>query len=511
MASIERKKVRKTLLSSTLSCRKMKVSSRALLIAFSVVVGLCLGGVISTKPELPSMPVSNEGRRAKVKEMFLHAWGGYKKYAWGHDEFKPVSEVPSDVWGGWGITLVDTLDTLVIMNLQDELKHAREAVKIIDWSDSTTSLISTFETTIRHLGGLLSAYTLTNDTLYLQKSLELADRLLVSFNTKSGYPASFISTTDWTPNLGQQTTSLAEVGSLQLEMSYLSLVTGNSTFALKANRFYELLWDLRSKDITDYPGLWPLFFDVQTGEFVGDTFSIGGQGDSTYEYFLKLWLLNGEQPSWLYQLYNDSLSSIKKNLVMTAGRRSYITTIRSGTPTHTMDHLSCFAPGMIALGAWKELQKDPNNKIAKEDLKLAESIAETCYLMYRTTATKIGPEIVMFDVSGGMYSSDPRYQLRPETIESLFVLYRITSDEKYRDWAWNILQSIERYCKTDYGYTGLTTIESSTQNADDVMPSFFLAETLKYLFLIFSDSTLLPLDEFIFSTEAHPFRMQRPT
>eukprot|EP01060_Flectonema_neradi_P030231 TRINITY_DN434_c0_g1_i1.p1 TRINITY_DN434_c0_g1~~TRINITY_DN434_c0_g1_i1.p1 ORF type:complete len:511 (+),score=69.91 TRINITY_DN434_c0_g1_i1:227-1759(+) len=510
---MERKKVRETMLNSTLSCRKMGVGGRIVVVVVWMLLGFGIGSHLTTRSIVGESisPVPNEERRAKVKDMFMHAWGSYKKVAWAHDELKPVSETASDSWGGWGITLVDTLDTLIIMGLTDELADARKAVEMIDWSISTTHQISTFETTIRHLGGLLSAYTLTNDTLYLQKSIELADKLLVAFQTRTGFPAPFISTLDWSPVLTQSTTSLAEVGSLQLEFSYLSLLTGNTTYALRANRFYELLWDLSKTETTDYPGLWPLFFDVQAGEFQSDTYSIGGQGDSTYEYFLKLWMLDGQQQPWLYQLYNASLNGIKNHLTARAGRRRYITAIRAGIQTHTMDHLSCFAPGMIALGAWQQLKKDPNNKAATDDLQYAESIAETCYIMYKSTPTKIGPEIAGFEPSGMIYSSDTRYQLRPETIESFFILYRITSNQKYRDWSWELLKSIEAHCRTEFGYTGLTNVDFTSQTPDDVMQSFFLAETLKYLYLIFSDSSLIPLDEYIFSTEAHPFRIQPPT
>ncbi len=90
-------------------------------------------------------------------------------------------------------------------------------------------------------------------------------------------------------------------------------------------------------------------------------------------------------------------------------------------------------------------------------------------------------------------------------IESYFYLWRITKDEKYRDWAWDAAQSIEKYCRTEFGYSGIRNVYEAEVVHDDVQQSFFFAETLKYLYLIFSDDDILPLDKYVFNTEAHPF------
>lgn len=93
-----------------------------------------------------------------------------------------------------------------------------------------------------------------------------------------------------------------------------------------------------------------------------------------------------------------------------------------------------------------------------------------------------------------------------ETIESLFILHRITGDAKYREWGWSIFQALERHCKTESSYTGLRDVRTNPPEKNNSMPSFFLAETLKYLFLLFSDDSVLPFSDFVFNTEAHPFR-----
>ena len=125
-------------------------------------------------------------RRDAVRDAFRHAWRSYRAYAWGHDELRPVSNRTNDSWGGFGITVVDALDTLWIMGLRAEWREAREHVRRLSYRKDTT--VSVFETTIRHMGGLLAAYTLSRDALFLQKAEDLAKLLLPAFNTPYRIP-----------------------------------------------------------------------------------------------------------------------------------------------------------------------------------------------------------------------------------------------------------------------------------------------------------------------------------
>ena len=111
-------------------------------------------------------------RRQAVVNAFRHAWSGYRKYAWGKDEFKPVSRT-SNEWLGLGTTLVDSLDTLWLMELTDEFAEARKWVaEKLELNQSR--LVNLFDVTIRILGGLLSTYHLTGDRLFLQKAVSYA-------------------------------------------------------------------------------------------------------------------------------------------------------------------------------------------------------------------------------------------------------------------------------------------------------------------------------------------------
>jgi len=196
------------------------------------------------------------------------------------------------------------------------------------------------------------------------------------------------------------------------------------------------------------------------------------------------------------------------------------------------DHLVCFLGGALLLGATEARGPVPpifDDRYRQRDWKSGEDLIATCMETYRT-ATGLSPEIAMFgedpdDVSNkkewyikgnarGDNLLDARYILRPETVESLFVAYRLTGDAKYRDWGWQIFQAIEKHCKLDGGgYTSIRNVDKveGDQGREDSMETFFLGETLKYLYLLFSDDSVVSLRDYVFNTEAHPLPVFNPT
>jgi len=138
-------------------------------------------------------------------------------------------------------------------------------------------------------------------------------------------------------------------------------------------------------------------------------------------------------------------------------------------------------------------------------VELAKGITSTCHESYVRMPTHIGPESFNMDNGAEFSVMDRYYILRPEVVESYFYLWRLTKDEKYRDWAWDVVEALEKYCRTDNGYAGLKDVSSNSASKDDVQQSFFFAETLKYLYLIFGDDSQMSLDKYVFNTEAHPF------
>lgn len=236
--------------------------------------------------------------------------------------------------------------------------------------------------------------------------------------------------------------------------------------------------------------------------------SIGALGDSFYEYLLKLYLYENKKDQALFDMYIKSMEAIKKSMldVSSKDKLAYFGDLRSGRIEKKMGHLACFTGGLLALTSIHA-----STVREKDDyMSLAKNVTNTCHESYMRTATGIGPEYFHFERDNeeamSVKNDEKVFLLRPEVAESYFYLWRLTKDVKYREWAWEIVLALEKHCRTESGYTGLSDVYQSVNTPkDNVMQSFFIAELLKYLFLIFSEDDVLPLDKYVFNTEAHPF------
>ncbi|KAG0367461.1 hypothetical protein BGZ54_003837 [Gamsiella multidivaricata] len=453
-----------------------------------------------------------EKRLKAVRDGFAHAWGGYKQHAWGHDEVRPVSGGFVDRFNGWGATMIDSLDTLVIMGFNKEFDEALEWVKTsFDMTRQPTAQLQFFETVIRYLGGLLSAYDLTGEEVLLDKAEELGGYLLNAFQSKN-FPSGRFAVQKSANSPGYSFV-VAEIGTIQLEFSRLSILTNNPIYDQKAQRIFQVLGTATS----ELPGLLPAFVQDGAGHHYSNfKASVGGMIDSYYEYLLKEWiLLDGKVPKY-QEMFETSVDSIEKYMILRPENGSHdyaiLGTVNSGSKSvdAEMGHLACFMAGSLAMGS--KYFNRPN------DLVLAKQVAEACYLGYHRSVTGIGPEDMRFmksnngkgfiarpDTFYSRSSSRTEYILRPETLESLWILYRLTGEKKYQDQAWEIFQSLEKHCRTSIAYSGLLDVNEPNLY-DNKMESFFLAETMKYLYLMFSTPDVISLDNFVLNTEAHPLR-----
>ncbi|KAJ2863312.1 hypothetical protein GGI22_001986 [Coemansia erecta] len=419
------------------------------------------------------------------------------------------------------------------MGMQDEYTEAKDHVRTIDFTKSPEDFqVPMFEMTIRALGGLLGAYELDNDPMLLQKAQEVGDTLAIAFETPSGLPTSLI---DLNARKAVNTGRLCivEGGTVQLEFKKLSQLTGDDKYRKLAEKASDMLEEASRKN----KGLYPSYIDTETGQYDKNSMiSVGAYSDSFYEYQLKQYLLDKKETKFKDQ-YIVSSMAVKQQLVAREPKSGRLFlglwSENDSAFTPDMEHLACFYPGLLALGAY--VLDRPR------DLLVAEELAYTCYISYAMTPTGLGPERFRFSsyelsnpaedsdsvnpkkqpsaMSGqreniekeaeGMVGVDMRYILRPETLESLFILYRVTGDPKYQEWGWNIFLGIEKYAKVDNGYAALKNVyeTEALENLDDSMESFFLAETLKYLYLLFSPTDLISLDEYVLNTEAHPLKI----
>jgi mannosyl-oligosaccharide alpha-1,2-mannosidase len=430
------------------------------------------------------------------------------KYAWGHNELKPLSrsDHTSSIFGDskLGATIVDAMDTLWIMNMTEEFEMGRNWIQKDLNIEAVDSPMSLFETVIRFVGGLLSCFALTNDQMFLLKAREISDKMLPAFNTETGLPLSLInpktSQSANYPWASSGSSILAEVGTQHLEFIYLSDMSGDQRFKEKVVHVRKFL-DSLSKP---YDGLYRNYINPKTGQWGEDQISVGALGDSFYEYLIKSWIQSNGEDLMARQMYDKSIDAIEKHLIQTSNSGlTYLAQMNFGQLEHKMQHLTCFAGGMFAIGG--ESLSDSHKR--NHYLQLGANITKTCYESYARTATKIGPEAFYFtekEEAIALNDGEKYYILRPEVIESYFYLWRLTHEQKYRDYAWSAAQAIGHYCWTENGFSGIRNVTDIKSAKDDIQQSFFLAETLKYLYLIFSTDDLISLDEWVFNTEAHP-------
>jgi hypothetical protein len=232
----------------------------------------------------------------------------------------------------------------------------------------------------------------------------------------------------------------------------------------------------------------------------------------TFSDLIKQYLLTDESEPQYLDWYLDSIRSLTKYMTKSFHHNNttllFVTEYKSGDQVSEFEHLTCFAPGMIALGtqvrnltAYPQQERDEHWKIASELLR-------TCVYLYDNQPCGIAADTVRFE-EGKIVAMNPSYYLRPETIESLFYFYRITRKESYREDGWRIFQNLIKFCKTESAFSGIKDVTVNPPEKNNSMQSFFLAETLKYFYLLFSDDKTLPLSQYVFNTEGHPFKITK--
>jgi mannosidase alpha-like ER degradation enhancer 2 len=414
----------------------------------------------------------------RVRQEFLHAWSGYKRYAWGHDALKPLSKSSHDWYASSLLmTPVDALDTMILMGMNEEASSTREYIAT-NLSFDHDIYVKNFEITIRMLGGLLSSYQLTSDKRLLALADDLGTRLLPAFQSPTAMPYVFVNLK--TGAVRGEVTNPAEVGTLLIEFGTLSKLTGKAVYYEKAKRALIEIYNRRS-----FIGLVGSSINVKTGEWTDPVSHISGGIDSYYEYLLKAWLLFDDKDC--ERMWKTSIDAINKYLADQApsgfwyGQVNMSTGARVGTDFGSLD---AFFPGTLALSG---------------DLDRARKLEESAYKMWTTFGVE--PEEMNYSTMKVSYNG---YELRPEIIESAYYLYHFTNDAHYRAMGRTFLDSLVKYCRTDVAYAALSDVEKKTQK--DEMESFFFAETLKYLYLLYAPPDTLDLKKVVFNTEAHPIR-----
>ncbi|MGB8376965.1 MAG: GH92 family glycosyl hydrolase [Rhodanobacteraceae bacterium] len=428
-------------------------------------------------PEKGAAPVDSVAMAARVRTEFLHAWNNYKRYAWGHDDLRPLSRKPHD-WYGKSLlmTPVDALDTLVLMGLTKEADADRELIAATLDFDQDIS-VKNFEVTIRLLGGLLSGYQLTGDARLLHKAEDLGRRLAPVFDSPTGLP--YVNVNLRTGKTSGVVSNPAETGTLLLEFGTLSKLTGNAVYYEKAKRALVETFKRRSKI-----GLLGVGLNVRTGAWTDPDASISGGIDSFYEYLWKCWRLFGDPDC--HAMWNAAITPVNRYLADEVGGQLWYghADMDSGRRTATeYGALDAFFPAVLAMSG---------------DVQRAARLQDSSFRMWKLHG--IEPEVLDYRTLKLPY---PGYALRPEIVESTYYLYHYTHDPKYLAMGRTMFDDFVKYCRTDAGYAALKNV--ITKEKRDDMESFLFAETFKYYYLLF-DPKALDFDAVTFNTEAHALR-----
>uniref|UniRef100_A0ABI7W147 alpha-1,2-Mannosidase n=1 Tax=Felis catus TaxID=9685 RepID=A0ABI7W147_FELCA len=452
--------------------------------------------------------------RDLARGMFVFGYDNYMAHAFPQDELNPIHcrgrgpdrGDPSnlninDVLGNYSLTLVDALDTLAIMGNSSEFQKAVKLV-INTVSFDKDSTVQVFEATIRVLGSLLSAHRIITDSKQpfgdmtikdydnelLHMAHDLAVRLLPAFeNTKTGIPYPRVNLKTGVPPDSNNETCTAGAGSLLVEFGILSRLLGDSTFEWVARRAVKALWNLRSNDT----GLLGNVVNIQTGHWVGKQSGLGAGLDSFYEYLLKSYILFGEKED--LEMFNAAYRSIQNYL--RRGREAcnegegdpplYVNVnMFSGQLMNTwIDSLQAFFPGLqVLIGD-------------VEDAICLHAFYYAIWKRYGALPERYNWQLQAPDVLF--------YPLRPELVESTYLLYQATKNPFYLHVGMDILQSLEKYTKVKCGYATLHHVIDKSK--EDRMESFFLSETCKYLYLLFDEENPVHKSgtKYMFTTEGH--------
>lgn len=455
---------------------------------------------LSSSKADPRWAAKKRRMREKVRKMFYHAYDNYISHAFPHDELKPLTKtftdslselgnlklehLPND-YNGSALSLIESLSSLVVMGNNTEFERA-----VLWLSDNlkfdVDARINLFECNIRVLGGLVSAHMLATDSTsrlvkgaYKNQLRSLAEdlgkRFLPAFNTPTGLPYAWINLKYGVMENETTETSTSGCGSLILEMGALSRLTGDPRYESAALRALRKLWSMRSS-----LNLFGTTLDVVTGEWIEHSSGIGAGVDSFYEYLFKAHIIFGKEEFW--RMFHSAYIAVQK--YFRHGSWYHEADMRTGKATFwQLTSLQAFWPGLQVLVG---------------DIAAANSSHREFFYVWEKYG--VLPERYLLDHQM-LHPTEKYYPLRPELAESTFYLYQATKDPWYIEVGETIVNSLNAYTKVDGGFASVRDV--TTMQLEDHQHSFFLAETCKYLFLLFDDSFLVD-QNYIFTTEGHP-------
>lgn len=430
-----------------------------------------------------------ETYKVKLKQMFYKGLGNYMKHAFPRDQLAPLSCKGVDTWGQHQLSLVDSLDSLLFFGDVPGFAQAVQVVLDCVKFENSSHPLNVFEANIRLLGGLLSSHILAEEVLgnsyaggLLDLATKLGDRLILAFDSPTGLPYSKLRLRQG-PVRGHKGYNLvctAAAATFLLEFGWLSRLTGKSRYENASREALRQVWQMRSNfDLISET------INVDIGEWEGESTTLGANIDSFFEYTLKSYVaFSSEKESGdiFIKSYHAAMSHLVYNNIPL--QANFLTgELEAPLAIHS---LAAFFPGVQVLSG--------DLVAAKEMLSnYLEILNDVVFL----------PEVTLLDHRFGFQPQSTYYIQRPELMESIWYMYLVTKDWRLVQWAMSLVDRIQLVLQTKCGFACLESVESLRRS--DTMESFFLSETLKYLYLILDHGNQFNSVNYVFNTEAHPF------
>jgi len=417
-----------------------------------------------------------------VREQMRWAWSQYRERAWGLDQIRPVS-------GGaesfplkthhLGLTLIEAMDTLWVMGLDAEFADALEWTKTrLDFA--IDGEVSVFETSIRIVGGLLSAHHACGDPSLLAQARDMADRLLPAFATPTGMPHRFVNLK--TGATRDPATNPAEVGTFLPEWGTLSRLTGDPRYHDVAKRAVTAMFDRRSKI-----DLLADTIDADTGRWLGRRASVGSGADSYYEYLWDGWQLLGDADC--KRMYDVCTRGILAHQQDRRDGRLWFPDIDFETAkivSTDQDELASFYGGLLAQGG----------------------AAETGAAYTRAWAS-VQDRFGILPEGYDYATAQPTMvtnALRPELADAAFNLWLLDRSPEWRAVGRDHFLAMKRWNRARYGYTAIADVTQRPMLQSDHCPAYWWSEQMKYYYLLFSDTPRFNYADNYLSTEGNVLR-----
>ncbi|WP_332641438.1 glycoside hydrolase family 47 protein [Brevundimonas sp.] len=449
--------------------------------ALSLMGGTAAAGLTG----LPALAQSEDWAAlgADVKAEFKWAWDHYVARAWGKDEINPVSGTSQSFFiegHDLGLSLVEALDTLWIMELDEEFQAGVDWVKArLDFD--IDGFAQVFETNIRLVGGLLSAHLASGDPVLLEKAKDLADRLMKAFDASPhGLPYRYVNLK--TGAVRDPMTNLAEIGTYATEFGLLGQLTGEPKYYAAAKRAMRHALDMRSDK-----GLMAANIHAETGQFTSRNASIDVYADSFYEYLWDSWEMFGDadMKRWAEECTGAMIAH--------QGRRYEG---RLWFPMVDYETAEVTGTSQTVLGGYLAGLLGQVGRKAEGD----DFLASYTDMQARYT---IIPESI--EVTTGTARSK-RTGLRPEFADACLNLWLGDRDERYRALTAVHYRAMKETSKAAYGYTSLADITTRPMTQGDNCPGYWWSEQMKYYFLMFAEPKRVDLGKLVLSTEANVLR-----